>query len=101
MATPDWKAIAGLLPAKRVGDPGSERRLTQAEYEAMLDAQHRQITNLKAWIAIGICWVGGAFAMRIWRYALGEILVAVLLTVALFSIPYWIDRLSARRNCKL
>lgn len=95
MAKPDWKAIAGLLPAKRVGDPGSERRLTEAEYEAMLDAQHRQITNLRAWIAIGICWVGGAIAMRIWRYSLGEIVISILLFAALLSTPYWIERLHA------
>lgn len=58
MAIPDWKAIAGLLPAKRVGDPGSERRLTQEEYEQSLRDAHQRLRNLKGLVAFLLCALG-------------------------------------------
>lgn len=54
----DWKAIAGLNPPRRCGDPGAERRLTAEEYEAQLRAAHRRAQNLKGWVAFLACALG-------------------------------------------
>lgn len=54
----DWRAIAGLNPPRRLGDPGSERRLTAEEYETALRAAHQRAQNLKGWVAFLACALG-------------------------------------------